>query len=60
MSPRVRLQLHQRWGVYFWQIRDMAGTLLVESPPYETAEEADEVIRTIEIRFNPLRVQWSA
>lgn len=59
-KPRVRLQLHQFRGYYFWQIRNMAGVLLVESPPYPDVYQAEEVIKTVEIEFDPLRVQWSS
>ena len=64
VKPRVRLQLH--WldipggpERFFWQVRSMTGQVLVESPMYSTAEEAEEVIRSIEIEFDPLRVKWA-
>jgi hypothetical protein len=37
----------------------MEGQVLVESPMYCTAEEAEAVIRSIEIEFDPLRVKWA-
>jgi len=60
VKPQVRLQLHQFRGYYFWQIRDMTGTLLVESPPYSDVYQAETAIKTIEIKCDPLRVQWSS
>jgi hypothetical protein len=63
-KPKVRLQLH--WldipggpELFFWQVRSMEGQVLVESPMYRTAEEADEVIRSIEFEFDPLKVKWA-
>lgn len=50
MKPRTRLQLHSlrtETGaeIYYWQVRSMEGQVLVESPMYLSAEQAEDAIR---------------